>query len=238
MTSALPAATQGLTSVPHAAAGPWTDASRAAAIRGLQETARLLYDRGWALGTSGNYSVVLEREPLRLLVTASGKDKRSLAEHDFVTVDETGTPLCGNGARPSAETLLHTLIAPRTGAGAVLHTHSVWNTLLSQAHAARGALRISGYEMLKGLAGVTTHETEVAIGIVDNSQDIPALAQHVSARLHAADPAFRHGFLIRGHGLYTWGRDLAEARRHVEILEFLFEVVGRAGPHPPPLAVT
>jgi methylthioribulose-1-phosphate dehydratase len=81
--------------------------------------------------------------------------------------------------------------------------------------------------MLKGLAGITTHDCEICVPIFDNTQDIPALAAQMRAKLDSDPAGMRHAFLIRGHGLYTWGRDLAEARRHVEILEFLFEVTGR-----------
>jgi methylthioribulose-1-phosphate dehydratase len=117
-----------------------------------------------------------------------------------------------------------TLVRERA-ARAVLHTHSVWSTILSDVHAAEVGLEIAGYEMLKGLAGVTTHEHREWVPILENSQDMPALAGRVESVL--SEHPGCHGFLLRRHGLYTWGRDLAEARRHVEILEFLFEVVGR-----------
>lgn len=199
-----------------------------AAIRALQDVSALLYERGWAFGTSGNYSIVLDRAPLRLLVTASGKDKRRLADGDFVIVDADGATIPGQAAKPSAETLLHTTLAGAIDSvGAVLHIHTVWNTLLSDFFFERGFLAIRGYEMLKGLAGIDTHACEVRVPIFDNTQDIPALAGQVRARLAGENASLRHAFLIRGHGLYTWGRDLAEARRHVEILEFLFEVSGR-----------
>ena len=200
----------------------------AGAIRALQEVSSLLYERGWAFGTSGNYSIVLDRAPLRLLVTASGKDKRRLADDDFVLVDGDGGPIPRQTARPSAETRLHTTLARMIDSvGAVLHVHTVWNTVLSDAYFERRMLPIGGYEMLKGLAGITTHESEVNVPIFDNTQDIPALAAQVRERLESNHASMRHAFLIRGHGLYTWGRDLVEARRHVEILEFLFEVTGR-----------
>jgi methylthioribulose-1-phosphate dehydratase len=201
------------------------------------------HGRGWSLGTSSNYSVVLGHDPLRLLITASGKDKGRLGPDDFVMVDEAGRAVhdaadSASAARPSAETLLHTMLARRPGVGAVLHTHSVWGTLLSDWHRAGGALKISGYEMQKGLAGITTHETTVELPIFDNTQDIPALVAQVEPWLDGDDGSPRHGFLIQRHGMYTWGRDLAEARRHVEILEFLFEVVGRTAARTTPGAVT
>ncbi len=194
---------------------------------GLIETGRDFHRRGWSLGTSSNYSVVLGRDPLRLLITGSGFDKGRLTPEQFVVVDDRGTRLDAAHPKPSAETLLHTLLARTVGAGAILHTHSVWGTLLSEANVARGFLEISGYEMLKGLAGITTHETTVAVAVEPNTQDIAGLADQLEPRLRAGDPALRHGFLMAGHGLYTWGADLPEARRHVEVLEFLFEVTGK-----------
>jgi methylthioribulose-1-phosphate dehydratase len=190
----------------------------------LAELGRALYDRGWAMGTSGNYSAVLEPEPLRLVITRSGVDKGGLLPGDMLVVDEEGKALRGAG-KPSAETVVHLAVVRTTGAGAVLHTHSVWNTLLSETAEEGGAVEISGYEMLKGLRDVTTHEHAERVPVVDNTQDYDRMSRDVEAALAAHPEA--HGLMLRGHGLYTWGRDLAEAKRHVEIFEFLFEVVGR-----------
>jgi methylthioribulose-1-phosphate dehydratase len=194
-----------------------------AQIEALRDLGRFFYSRGWSLGTSSNYSVVLGRSPLRLLITASGADKGRLAATDFTVVADDGRRIDEASPRPSAETLLHTALARRAEVGAVLHTHSVPATVLSDAHFAAGALEIAGLEMLKGLAGVTTHDTRVSIPILDNDQDMAAMARALEAELGKGMPV--HAFLVRGHGLYTWGRDLDEARRHVEILEFLLEVV-------------
>jgi methylthioribulose-1-phosphate dehydratase len=192
-------------------------------IEALRELGRAFHSRGWSLGTSSNYSVVLSRSPLRLLITASGREKDRLEATDFTIVDADGQRVDDAAPRPSAETPLHVVLGLRPEVGAVLHTHSVPATVLSDVHFASRSVQIAGYEMLKGLAGVTTHETRVAIPILDNSQDLPAMAELVAQRL--SENALRHAFLVRGHGLYTWGRDLDEARRHVEILEFLFEVL-------------
>jgi methylthioribulose-1-phosphate dehydratase len=127
--------------------------------------------------------------------------------------------------RPSAETLLHLEIVRTRGAGAVLHTHSVWSTMLSDRHRPDEGLAIEGCEMLKGLEGVRSHEHREWVPIVANDQDMPRLAARVREVLRAEPSA--HAFLISGHGLYTWGRTIDEAERHVEILEFLFELAGR-----------
>ena len=183
--------------------------------------------RGWSLGTSSNYSVVVQREPLRLVVTASGRDKSRLAKDDFVLVDGDGAPHPPEQPRSSAETLLHAVLARSPDVGAVLHTHSVWGTLLSDLHFGDGALRIQGYEMLKGLDGVVTHEHEERVPILENTQDIAALAGELGELLPAWREPRVHAFLIRKHGLYTWGPDLDAAERQVEILEFLMECEGR-----------
>ena len=185
----------------------------------LRKIGALFAQRGWSLGTSCNYSIVLDRDPFRLLLTASGKDKRRLTRNDFVLLDGQGTQLDNSGQQPSAEAGLHLLLARLPEVGCVLHTHSVWGTLLSDLYGDAGGFWIEGYEMLKGLRGITTHETRHWVPVVPNNQDIPALVRSVGA--------VTHGFLIRKHGLYTWGRDLDEALRHLEIHEFLFEVVAR-----------
>jgi methylthioribulose-1-phosphate dehydratase len=204
------------------------------AVDRLRAIGREFHGRRWSLGTSSNYSVVVSRKPLELLITVSGKDKSALGRDDFVRVDATGRPVDGSGKKSSAETLLHCLLAELIpSVGAVLHTHSVWSTILSGADLDRGSLRIEGYEMLKGLAGIATHDTIEEVPIFANSQDMASLAEEIRTRFAAADwtnlarPPF-HGFLLARHGLYTWGRDLDEARRHIEIHEFLFEVVARS----------
>ena len=190
----------------------------------LVETIHFLSGRGWAPGTGGNFSAVVSRDPLRLLMTPSGVDKERVRPDDLLEIDANGAVLSGDGAA-SAETLLHLTIAQNRDAGAVLHTHSIWNTLLSRHYAADGQLVVEGYEMLKGLQGVKTHEHRELLPILPNSQDMPALSIQLADAL-ARHPAC-HGILIASHGLYTWGANLFEARRHVEIWEFLFEVVAR-----------
>jgi methylthioribulose-1-phosphate dehydratase len=182
------------------------------------------YERGWLLGTSGNFSSVVSRNPFCLAITSTGLDKGSLTVEQFVRVDASGSVIHGSG-RPSAETTLHLVLTGVCQAGAVLHTHSVWSTILSELHAEEHGLWIEGYEMLKGLKGVTSHEHREWLPILENDQDLPKLAREVESLLKEHPRA--HGFLLRKHGLYTWGENLGEAKRHLEILEFLMEVLGR-----------
>jgi methylthioribulose-1-phosphate dehydratase len=193
----------------------------------LADVGREFYRRGWVLGTSGNFSAVASRDPLRLAITHSGVDKGGLTADHILQIDDHGEPVNGSG-RPSAEALLHLTVVRVRRANAVLHTHSVWSTIVSEAYAGQGGVSIEGYEMLKGLDGVATHDHREWLPIIENSQEVGPLAQSVEATLN--EQAASHGFLLRRHGLYTWGRDLAEAKRHVEILEFLLEVVGRTLP--------
>jgi methylthioribulose-1-phosphate dehydratase len=178
------------------------------------------------LGTSGNFSAVVAREPLRLAITSTGLDKGGLTPAQFLEIDEAANVMRGD-SRPSAEALLHLAIVRGVNAGAVLHTHSVWSTVLSGTHARHGGIALEGYEMLKGLAGVQTHKHREWLPILENSQDMVELADRVSRTLEQAPGT--HGFLLQEHGLYTWGESLAEAKRHVEILEFLMEVLVRSG---------
>jgi len=186
---------------PHA----WSKAFESAAST-MAEVGREFHVRGWVLGTTGS-------------------DKGHLSVGQILELDETLTVFRGEG-RPSAETALHVAIVLRRQAGAVLHTHSVWSTVLSGWHASRGGVAIEGYEMLKGLEGIHTHKHREWLPIVENSQDMRELAQEISQTLEENPSA--HGFLLRGHGLYTWGADLAETKRHVEIFEFLMETLVRA----------
>jgi methylthioribulose-1-phosphate dehydratase len=195
-------------------------------IAGLRRVGQQFWTRGWSLGTSSNYSVVVQREPLRLLVTASGKDKGHLSADDFVLVDEHGQRQPVEQAASSAETLLHCSIAKHRQAGAVLHTHSLWGTLLSERFFPVRGLHLEGFEMLKGLEGIKTHTAKLWLPIFDNTQDIPMLQQHVEHYWSERPDQLCWGYLIRKHGLYTWGKDLAEATRHMEVLEFLLQCVG------------
>jgi methylthioribulose-1-phosphate dehydratase len=190
----------------------------------LCSTARWCYTRGWVPATSGNFSA-RHSEAGRILITASGLDKGTLTPAGLLEVDLEGRVLSGVG-KPSAETGLHlVLYKARPAAGAILHVHTVWNTLLSGIHAAAGHVAIEGYELLKGLSGVDTHMCVEQVPILKNSQNYAELTAQLAAALKQYPDA--HGVLLSRHGLYTWGESVAEARRHLEALEFLFEVEGR-----------
>lgn len=188
----------------------------AAAAAEIVEVGRRLDARGLAPATAGNYSVRLADGSLA--ITVSGQHKGRLTSEGVMRVDMAGRAL--DGKRPSAETLLHCLVyAVDPRAGAVLHTHSVSGTVLSRALG--DSIPLTGYELLKIFPGTDTHDTTVTLPLVDNSQDMAAMAEALRPLLAAQQPLVP-AFYIRGHGLYAWGPDMAAAENLVEALEFLF----------------
>lgn len=186
--------------------------------REIIEAGRFLYGRGWSPATSSNYSARLSAD--QALLTVSGKHKGQLGEDDVLATDLDGISL-EPGKKPSAETLLHTqLYRWQPGIGAVLHTHSVNATVLSRLTLS-DSLVFADYELQKAFSGVYTHESQVEVPIFDNDQNIARLAAKVQPWLDAHPECV--GYLIRGHGLYTWGPRMSDALRQVEAFEFLFE---------------
>ncbi|KIV75576.1 MULTISPECIES: methylthioribulose 1-phosphate dehydratase [Pseudomonadaceae] len=192
--------------------------NRETLTREIIEAGRFLYGRGWSPATSSNYSARLSAD--QALLTVSGKHKGQLGEDDVLATDLDGISL-EPGKKPSAETLLHTqLYRWQPGIGAVLHTHSVNATVLSRLTLS-DSLVFADYELQKAFSGVSTHESQVEVPIFDNDQDIARLAAKVQPWLDVHPECV--GYLIRGHGLYTWGPRMSDALRQVEAFEFLFE---------------
>lgn len=197
--------------------GPPYDAARLRQVAGeIVSAARELAAWGWTPATSSNFSMRLGET--HAAITVSGLDKGRLTEDGVMVVDLDGRPVATE-QRPSAETVLHTRLYRRdAGIGCVLHTHSLVQTVASRVFAPSGGVRLEGHELAKAIAGTTTHEAVIELPVLANSQDIPAMAGQVEALLDAGPLS---GYLIAGHGLYAWGRDLAEARRHLEAFEFM-----------------
>ena len=182
----------------------------------LIENIRELSQAGWTPATSSNFSHRLDEA--HAAITVSGRDKGRLVEGDIMVVHLDGRAV-GSQHRPSAETLLHTRLYRRfPDVGCVLHTHSKVQTVASRLFAPEGRVRLEGYELLKAFHGNSTHETAVEVPVFANTQDMTVLAAQVDEVL---DRQPLWGYLIDGHGLYAWGRDMAEARRHLEAFEFL-----------------
>jgi methylthioribulose-1-phosphate dehydratase len=188
----------------------------------LIEAANGFYTKNWMPGTSGNLSIRTSgaNEPLNFVITASGKDKGALTPSDFVIVGVDGAPIEDTEHKSSAETLLHAAVYQKIKeARAVYHVHTVQAALLSNYGLTDGeSIRFRGLEMLKGL-GLDTHDTEVELPVLENSQDMLTLSQQLPHRIHRKVP----GFLLKGHGLYTWGASPFHAKRHIEIWQYLFE---------------
>ena len=200
-----------MTSLPY---DPAVLASRADEIvAATRELAAL----GWTPATSSNFSMRMDDR--HAAITVSGRDKGRLVRDDIMVVDFAGRPVATTH-RPSAETLLHTQLYARfPEIGCVLHTHSRTQTVASRLFAAEGRVHLAGWELLKAFHGNQTHEAAIDVPVLPNTQDMPYLAAQVEKLL---DTQCLWGYLIDGHGLYAWGRDMAEARRHLEAFEFLF----------------
>lgn len=190
------------------------------ARQSLIELGQWVDQRGWCPATGGNLSHRLQ-DPSRCIVTASGIHKGQLTSKDFIEVDLQGKPLdLAESKRPSAETLVHVALyrlSPETKV--VIHTHSILNTVLSRI-TPQDQLTLQGWEMQKAFSGQQTHETSIALAIFENTQDMDALALAIETRWKQ-NGGLRWGLMVRGHGLYSWGSSLQEARRHLEAIEFL-----------------
>ena len=186
-----------------------------AAIESIQDVGRWMDARGWAPATSGNYSVRLADGSIA--VTVSGRSKGVLREEDVMVVNRDGEP--SDHRRPSAEVALHAVVyRVASTMGAVIHAHTVSTTVLSTLLRDANVIELRGLEMLKALPGIDSHDTCVAVPIVENTQDMSRLARVIEPLLRAEFPV---GLLVRGHGIYTWGRTMAEARRCIDALEFM-----------------
>jgi methylthioribulose-1-phosphate dehydratase len=179
--------------------------------------ARELASKGWTPATSSNFSMRVDAD--HAAITVSGRDKGKLGPDDIMLIDLDGNAV-GTDARPSAETALHTQLYRRwPGVGAVLHTHSRTQSVASRLFAGAGGIRLQGWELQKAISGQDTHEDVLEIPVFPNTQHMPELVARVDAWLDAGKPL--HAYLIDGHGIYAWGRDMAETGRHLEALEFL-----------------
>lgn len=187
------------------------------AARAIAAAGRELAALGWTPATSSNFSLRLDEG--RAAITISGRDKGRLSENDIMVVDLDGRAE-DPALRPSAETLLHTQLYRRfPQVGCVLHTHSQVQTIASRLFAREGRVHLAGYELLKAFSGTQTHEVELDVPVLPNSQEMDVIARGVERFLDHSPPLY--GYLIEGHGIYAWGADMAETRRHLEAFEFL-----------------
>lgn len=195
------------------------------ALSELRDVKELFATRGWFPGTSGNLSIrVGEFQPddFQFAVTASGKDKTVHTPEDYLFVDQDGKPCETTRLKPSAETLIHCEIYKLTGAGAIFHIHSIFNSVISEYFWDRKAVPVDGVELIKGF-NIWDEEAHIEIPIVSNFAHIPSIVPEVTERIDKKIP----GILLRKHGIYAWGANAFEAKRHLEAFEFIFEYVYR-----------
>jgi methylthioribulose-1-phosphate dehydratase len=192
----------------------------------LLDAIRFFNQKDWSPATSTNYSV-RSQNPENYIISRSGVDKSKFQLTDLILINAEGAvqpPFNKPGIKSSAETEIHTALYERyPEINCVLHTHSVLGTVLSMAKSSEKQIRFEGYEILKGLEGNATHELFEILPIVPNSQDMKDIIRDMKS--HFTEKPSIHGFLIAGHGLYTWGKDIATAKRHIETYEFLFECI-------------
>lgn len=190
----------------------------------LVTSIRFFNQKGWSPATSTNYSV-RSATSQEYIISRSGVDKSEFELTDLILIDKQGkvlSPFNRPGVKSSAETEIHTALYEKfPDINCVLHTHSVLGTTLSQGFLPQGEIKFEGLEILKGLSGNSTHEMEEILPIVPNSQKMSDILK--SLEPHLKKNPNLHGFLIGGHGLYTWGKDIATAKRHIETFEFLFD---------------
>lgn len=188
------------------------------------ETKRIA-DLGFMACTAGNSSVLLQHEPFSIAMSPSGVDKTRLVPESFIRVGADGKPQGGDTRKPSDETLLHVALYQLAGCGAVLHGHPPHAVALSLD--AESSVAFRSIEMQKAFAGTTTHDCTRRIAVIDNSQDMAELAMHVKRVLITAkaDDTWAPAVLVRGHGVYAWGRTPSEAGRHLEAVEWLSRVL-------------
>jgi methylthioribulose-1-phosphate dehydratase len=207
---------------------PFTLEQKQQAYEQLRQVKTIFADKGWFPATSGNLSIRLgeavKSDAFTFAITSSGKDKSVHTAEDYLLVNEQGQPVEATALKPSAETLIHCEIYRLTGCGAIFHVHTVFNNLISEWFAAseKQSIPIQGVELIKAF-NIWEDEASIEVPILPNYTDIPKIAALVEGRLDPRVP----GIMLRKHGIYAWGANAFEAKRHLEAFEFLFEYVYR-----------
>lgn len=194
--------------------------SNQAILEAKQAVAKLAVDlsgRGWMPATSGNLSVRVDGTT-DFCITPSGVDKGALQATDVLLLDLDGTVLEETRYRPSAETIVHQKLYASEECGSVLHVHTVYNNMVSQLYFNQGHVEFADHELLKAL-GHWESDARIALPIVENHADLQLLGQAVAEAAVAGVP----GVLVRNHGIYAFGKQPFDAKRHLEAFEFLFE---------------
>ncbi|MDQ7055773.1 MAG: methylthioribulose 1-phosphate dehydratase [Persephonella sp.] len=188
------------------------------AVNILNDIKVKLYNRGWFPATSGNLSYKLHHDPLYFAITSSGKDKGTVTHEDVIFVDKDAKPIEKTRLKPSAETKIHSQIYQKTDAGCIIHIHTVNNNFVSSVFSEEGSVPLKDMEMIKAL-DIWEENAYIKVPIVENFFDLDKLAEEAGKAINISVP----GLLIKNHGIYVWGRNEFEAKRHIEAFEFMFE---------------
>lgn len=194
--------------------------------RELARCGNLFHHWQWSLSSSSNYSALLNSDIV--VISRSGVDKEYMSPSDFMLVDLQGRPLPDYATiKPSAETELHCHVYRMARQGgfpvaSVLHTHSKYAVYFSRRCLHQGSVAFSGFEMQKIFEGITTHDSTIVIPIFRNSQSMPDIVAEFDEWLmtHSWPP----GYLVEGHGIYTWGKTVLHAKQKLEALEYLMDI--------------
>ena len=199
----------------------WRDALFVAACTRLAALTADFHRRGWTPATSSNFSFRIDTE--HCAVSASGGDKSSIRPDDLLVTHIDGRIIdAAPGSRPSAEAGLHQALYRRDPTiGAVLHTHAPRAVIAARVLLDR-PIRLRDYELLKAFDDIDSHDAELSVPVIGNDQDISRLARAADSALSQTQGAW--AYLIAGHGVYAWGRDLDAAARHLEALDYLLGV--------------
>ncbi len=191
----------------------------------LASLVRKLNVSGHNPATSGNYSLKSKTYPDYGLVSESGIDKSQFQREHFLPVHyktrEQHPGVLHQKRKASDETAIHLAILDSSTAGCVLHTHFLESLVFADLFPGEAMLYLEGLELLKGLKGINTHETKIALACFENTQDIIGLSERIPSVLKSQENIF--GVMLRGHGLYVWGETVAEAKKHLEVLEYLIK---------------
>lgn len=183
----------------------------------LCELMRRFYVLGWVSGTGGGISI---KDPAGgYWLAPSGVHKELLSPDDLFRFEddlETCVEPRNGGKLTECFPLFQTIFRAR-GAGAVIHSHSIWSSLVTRV--CEGDFSIVDFEMQKGISGHGVF-SPLRVPIIANTEREPELTGALAEALERDERAF--AVLVRGHGVYIWGDDWKQAKRHAECYDYLF----------------
>lgn len=201
------------------------------------ELCRQFYDLGWVSGTGGGISI---RDAEGVWIAPSGVQKERIAPEDVY--------LLADGEWDRVEVLEHPRDAKLRisecqplffnafrlrGAGAVIHSHSLWAVLAARLaspastgpEGVAGEFRSRNIEMQKGLRGHGCFD-ELRIPIIPNTARESQLTESMAAAMERYPDA--DAVIVAGHGIYVWGKDWVQAKTQAECLDYLMRAAVEA----------